>query len=110
MPPGRRQPVFSNDGHLPEAILEVLAEQARERGTWMVPRDDFWRLPDRAAGAHDAQVEFIVLIANEGFVEKAYLLKYLTPPATKVNRVDGTFVGQPVPAGTAHGERALERR
>src|SRR5579872_114546 len=110
MAPRRGQAVLPYDSHFPEAILEVLTKQARERATRVIPGYDFRGLPDSTAGANDAKVQFIVLIANQALVEEAYLLKHLTPPAPEVNRIHGTFVGRPVPAGSTYGEGALESR
>ena len=62
-----------------------------------------------AAGACEAQVQLVILIANHGFVEAAGLLEDFAAPASQVHGVHGTLVPGSVPAGAASRKRAMKR-
>src|SRR6202162_3946532 len=99
MPPGGRQPMFSDHRNFPIAVLKILPKQGSQRRPRMIPGHDVGRLPDRAACSSQPKIQFIVLVPNKRFIEIANLLKNLTPPASQVNRVHAPFVGGLVPSG-----------
>ena len=73
--------MLSKNGNPPEAVLKVLPEQSAKRRARMIIREDRGVLPNGSAGPAKAQIEFIVLIADERFVERSKSQQQIPSPA-----------------------------
>jgi len=92
------------DADFPEAVLEILTPESRWGTTHGVFGFDFGAEEDAAAGGAQAIVEFIILVANEFFIEEAEALKNPTRPGTHVNGVHPLFIIGIVKTATANSK------
>src|SRR4029079_5055258 len=98
----RRWPsVLLNDPHLPVAVLKILPEQRRQACTWMVPASNARRVPDLPARPGQPQIEFVVLISHQRFVEKTDTLEHASLIETTEHGVRPAFVAHVVPTRAA---------
>ncbi len=64
-------------------------------------------MPDFAAGQGQAQIQFVVLVAQQRFVKAADAVKDAAPINAAENGVRGAFVQDVVPARPADCERTV---
>src|SRR5215204_3758054 len=107
MAPGSWQPMFLNHPDFPVTILEILAKQRAEIGAWMIPTANTRRVPNPAAATAQAQVELVVLITHERFVEHAQPGEDLAAVKSAEHGVGFAFVGNVMPARAAAGKAAM---
>ncbi len=69
MTPRTGQTVLPDHRHFPETVLKVLVKQAAKVTPGRIPGDDFRILPDPAACPHQAEVQLIVLVTHQRFIE-----------------------------------------
>src|SRR4051812_29398440 len=97
-----------DDTDLPVAILAVLSEECGQRWARAIPTPEPGRLPEHSPRPDQAEVELVVLVANEFLVEEADPGKNALAPATEVNRVRGPFVTGVMAGRAPGGEGRLE--
>src|SRR5579862_4113229 len=105
MAPGGGNAVLADHRYFPEAVLKILAEQSFHGVPGLIPRNNARRLPDLAAGAGEAQIQLVILIADERFIEQTEPLERGLAPTAQVDRIDVTFIGSVVNPGATDGER-----
>src|SRR5262245_28815667 len=110
MPPRCRKAMFLDHANFPVPILYVLLEQAPERRSRLIPTPDTPRLIDRPSRSFDAEVQFVILIANKLFVKATYFLKRFLSPAPEVHGVDRPFVIRVMGARASRSKPRVENR
>ncbi len=94
----------------PEAVVEILSKQAEQRGPRSVPGDDRWILPDETAREANSEVEFVVLISYQRFIEEADGYQRICAPAAVGNSVDRSTIIVVAKVGAAGGEWRMKSR
>src|SRR5438045_3302302 len=103
-----RHPVLSNDQGFPITVLHVLAKNGPQRTPNMVPTADLWTLVDLAAASAKPEIEFIVLIPDELFVEITNTFKNLLLPTTVDNSVHVALIVWLVRACPANSDARMK--
>ena len=102
--------MLSHHEGFPVAVLALLREQLPQCGAGPVARADECALPHQCAGAAQAQVVFVVLVAHQRFVETTVALKGLPRPTTEVDGLSRAFVAEVARARPADHPARLEGR
>src|SRR5580704_5818750 len=111
MPPGGGNAMLLHHDYFPVTVLRILTGQRRERSSWAIPGTNRGCLPDCAASPYEPQVQFVVLISDENFVEESQLQQSRLPPASRGHRIHIAFVIRIVEACAAAAERrAISKR
>ena len=100
--------MLSNHQNFPVPILHVLTEQSRERASHMVPTANTLGLINFPPRAGEAQVVFVILVADQFFVEITDALKNALLPATVNHGVHIAFITGLVRARAAHCESRMK--
>ena len=103
-----RLPMFAHHERPPVAVLVLLRKQLGERRARHVPRADARALPDAAAGAAQAQVVLIVLVAHQLLVKAAHALERGARPAAEIHGVGLALIRRIARARAAHHPAALK--
>src|SRR5688572_3906638 len=80
-------------GHFPVAVLQILAKQSPQAVPRSVGASNRRRVPNFSARQGQAQIELVVLIAQQRFVEMADAVKNFAAIKAAKNGICGTFVG-----------------
>src|SRR5579862_8812713 len=73
----------------------------------MIPALNPWGLPDFAAGAGQPQVEFVILVSHQVFIEQSNAFKNLSIEEATKDGVGRTFVIRVMPTRSADGKGAM---
>src|SRR2546423_10960230 len=102
--------VFANHKDFPISILHVLAEKRFERAAHVIPTANARGLVDLLFGAREAKIVFIILVANQFFIEIANALKNALLPASINHGVHVPFIAGSMGARPADGKRRVKHR
>ena len=69
--PGAGQAVLSDHCYFPEPVLKILVKKTRQSRARRIPGNDGRALPDPSTGPSQPQVQFVILVADQGFVEQS---------------------------------------
>ena len=93
------QSMLLDDSNFPVAILRVLTEERTEGGARRIPALDPGRLEDPAPGSRNSQIEFVVFVPRQLFIEESKSVEDLPTPTAEINGVDRPRIGGVMSAG-----------
>ena len=99
--------MFLDDADFPKAILKILLKEAGNAGARRVPGKDRRILPNLSTRTNDAQVQLVVLVTHQSFVEQAQAEQRFFAPTAVGDGIDGPFVVFLMKARAAGGEAGV---